>query len=88
MQDLRLKQACTLEQGTCPQFLLLCLLSSPFVSFLLGFIVIFLSLLKHVRVTYLKILLGLMVHTCNPSTWEGEAGRPVVSDQPEPHSKC
>jgi hypothetical protein len=28
----------------------------------------------------LKILLGVAVYTCNPSTWEAEAGRSWVKD--------
>ena len=29
----------------------------------------------------------MLVHTCNPSTWEGRAGRSGVQDQPGLHSK-
>jgi hypothetical protein len=29
----------------------------------------------------------MVTHICNPSTWEGEAGRLQVQNQPELHSK-
>jgi hypothetical protein len=41
----------------------------------------------HVHLKKMCIQLGIMVHTCNPSTWEVRAGGLWVWSQPELHSK-
>jgi hypothetical protein len=48
------------------------------------------SLLKFLlknTIKKVKRWLGMVVHTCNASTWEGEAGELCIQGQPGLHSK-
>jgi hypothetical protein len=40
----------------------------------------------HSCLRWTDLLLGIGVHTCNPSTWKAEAGGSGVQVQPELHS--